>query len=474
MFCLPWPRRVVPLAFLVATFPAAVSLSACSSSDGDGDDGRGTRGLVLGPSTAVATLTPAQFQAAAPAALVAVAGAPQCSVSFVAYQYGTVGGAAGEFATTSGAILVPSGSAAPCQGPRPVVLYAHGTTTDKNKSMANPQDGEATLVAATFAAQGYIVVAPNYAGYGNSTLAYHPYLNADQQSKDMIDGLQAARSLFARVGANASSKLFVTGYSQGGHVALATARALQVAGTPVTAAAPMSGPYNLLGFGDAVFAGNVNLGATVFTPLLTTSYQRSYGDLYRNLTEVYEDAYAPEIDTLLPSTTPLDTLFAANKLPQAFLFNTAPTSAGFESFFGTPNLIKASYRQGYLVDALTNPAAPTHPLRRALKANTLLDVAPTTPTLLCGGNADPTVFYSVNTVAARNAFNSSLVTALDIDSAPSGPYAALMAGFAQAKQATAAAAGGGAAGAAAVTLDYHGGLVPPFCSAAARAFFGTF
>jgi hypothetical protein len=45
-----------------------------------------------------------------------------------------------------------------------------------------------------FAAEGYIVVAPNYVGYDTSTLGYHPYLNADQQSKDMIDALTAARS----------------------------------------------------------------------------------------------------------------------------------------------------------------------------------------------------------------------------------------------------------------------------------------
>jgi len=55
-------------------------------------------------------------------------------------------------------------------------------------------NGEALIMAAVFASQGYIVVAPNYAGYDSSTLPYHPYLVADQQSKDMIDALTAARS----------------------------------------------------------------------------------------------------------------------------------------------------------------------------------------------------------------------------------------------------------------------------------------
>jgi predicted esterase len=43
----------------------------------------------------------------------------------------------------------------------------------------------------------------------------------------MIDALRAARSAFSGIGANASARLMVSGYSQGGFVALATQRAMQ-------------------------------------------------------------------------------------------------------------------------------------------------------------------------------------------------------------------------------------------------------
>ncbi len=59
---------------------------------------------------------------------------------------------------------------------------------------------------------------------------------------------------------------------------------------------------------------------------------------------------------------------------------------------------------------------------------------------------------------------------LDLEAAatgPTDPYAAAKAGFAQAVAATAAGPGG----ATAVVTSYHGGLVPPFCNAAARGFF---
>jgi len=53
---------------------------------------------------------------------------------------------------------------------------------------------EGALIAAMFAAHGYIVVAPNYAGYDTSSLSYHPFLNGEQQSKEHDDALTAART----------------------------------------------------------------------------------------------------------------------------------------------------------------------------------------------------------------------------------------------------------------------------------------
>src|SRR5882672_12772610 len=173
--------------------------------------------------------------------------------------------------------MIPTGFGANCTGSRPMVLYAHGTTTDRTFSMANMQNTETLFLAALFAAKGYIVVAPNYAGYDTSTLPYHPYLIADQQSKDMIDALAAARTalpLAAATFSKDSGQLFITGYSQGGYVAMATHRAMQAAGMKVTAAAPMSGPYALAAFVDAVFYGEVNGNAPVSSALLLTAYQK--------------------------------------------------------------------------------------------------------------------------------------------------------------------------------------------------------
>lgn len=437
---------------------------------GCGGSHHGGGSLVKAP-LATASLSPDAVKAAAPS-LVAVVGEGTCTVNFHSYAFTTFGGAREEITSTA-AIITPSGSDVSCSGARPVVLYAHGTVFDKNFNMASPSAGEAMLVAASYAAHGYIVVAPNYAGYDSSTLSYHPYLMMNQQAGEMVDAWNAVKS---QLPGNLSSngKLFVAGYSQGGHVAMATQRALQLAGTPVTAAAPMSGPYALGSFIDAIMGGVVGGGATAFAPMLITAAQKAYGNVYTNTSDVYESAYATGIEGLLPSTISLTTLMMQGKLPVSNLFaaDSLPQPVGTFGF-GTGNLLKTSFRNAMLADLQANGNSPQFPMRLAAYRNDLLrqDWVPNKPMLLCAGNADPVVYYSVNTSAAKSYFDgkgvSALVTVLDVDSAasgPSDPFAAVKAGFAMAK-----------AGAGSAALEkYHGELVPPFCQAAARGFFANF
>jgi poly(3-hydroxybutyrate) depolymerase len=247
------------------------------------------------------------------AEVLTLGGNVRCNVAVHRIQYATVG-AADEATTASGALMVPVGFDRRCRGPRPVLLYAHGTSTDRDFNIADlrVQKNSEGMFMAALSAMGYIVVAPNYAGYDTSTLGYHPYLVADQQSKDMIDALAAARSALpvaaAPITTSNNGRLFITGYSQGGYVAMATHRAMQALGMTVTASAPMSGPYALAAFGDAIFAGRVNGGSTITSVLLVNAYQRAYGDIYSTADEVFETQYAGGIESLLPASVPRSVL----------------------------------------------------------------------------------------------------------------------------------------------------------------------
>jgi poly(3-hydroxybutyrate) depolymerase len=528
--------------FTLGALATALVLAGCgggTATSSGTQDTSGARGSLLqNPPVRVTALTAADFTASLNASatgkgLLQVAGSPTCGIDVQYLQYGTVGGK-DEKTTASGVLMTPTGTDAKCSGARPIVLYAHGTNISKSFNMAalndakNPAYGEAVLVAAMYAAQGYIVVAPNYAGYDSSTLDYHPYLNADQQSKEMIDILAAAKKAMPTLltPKTDNGKLFITGYSQGGHVAMATHRAMQAAGTTVTAAAPMSGPYALAAQADSTYYGLVNAGGTIFTPLISTSFQKAYGNLYTTPSDIYESAYATGIETLMPGAYDFTSIVTSGKLPQLQLFSSTPPTAPagspaivqgtingstpyksgtavdalFAAGFGTNNLIKNSARLAYLLDAMANPDGtfptastgvaatnPQNPLRIAGKKNDLRGWKPTSPVLLCGGNADPTVFYNINTQGMQRLWANpasplvlptGLLTVLDVDSTPTGatdPFAAAKGGFALAKKATADAAGTDpVAQATAVTSAYHGSLVPPFCNAAARGFFSQF
>jgi poly(3-hydroxybutyrate) depolymerase len=460
------------------TLAVSAVLAACG---GGGDDAPPPRATIV---TAVLAghATQAQINAGtsnphAPIQSLTLPAACDVDVRYVLYM---TRDPQGQPATASTAVFVPSGTAPQCTGNRPVVLYAHGTTTAKSYNIAdinatvdpttqvvtyeNAGGSEGSLLVAMFAAQGFIVVAPNYLGYDQSSLSYHPYLNAEAQAVDMIDALRAAKAdLNAESAVKPSSKLFISGYSQGGHVAMATQKVIErdySSEFTVTAAAPMSGPYNLVGMSDVINGpGPINAGATIFTPLLTTSYQKSYGNVYSTPSDIYQAPYAQSIETLFPTDTPIATLLQQGKLPAD------PT---FTKLFGTGGLLTDTFHAGYATsnfrkDLVTNTLA-------GVDGSTPIGFKPVAPVALCGGAQDPTVFFAANAPVAAQVFAAQGVTVQvwDLENAASLPAplggAQIAAGFQQFK------AGAGSN----VQALYHGSLVPPFCTALARNFFSGF
>ncbi|WP_374584543.1 alpha/beta hydrolase family protein [Pseudoduganella sp.] len=355
-------------------------------------------------------------------ALAEVAGKPRCTITTYSLRYSTIGGG-GEPTDASTALILPSGSDPLCQGPRPVLLYAHGTATAKDHNMARLR-GEAKLVAALFTAQGYIVVAPNYAGYEGSSLPYHPYLNAEQQAADMTDALRAARAAMQKLKIQPGPQLFLAGYSQGGHVALATQRAMQQGGEfNVTAAAGLSGPYAMARFGDTVFGGQPNAGITLYLPLIATSAQRAGAAIYSKPEELYESPFANGIETLLPNQLKPKELVKQGKLPKRALFarDSQPQASGAAAYFSSPHLVRTSYREAYLQDLAAHPCddgscTPAHNLRKWMLKNDLRNYTPQSPLLLCGGSKDPAVpFFNATATAEYFSRHGAPPTVVDLE-----------------------------------------------------------
>ena len=434
------------------------------------------------------------------------AGVPTCGIDVRYLQYQTVG-AKGESVPASGAIMLPAGTDPKCNGPRPMVLYGHGTATERNYNISDvtnpnqPAAAEGVIVAAMFAAQGYIVVAPNYAGYDKSTLPYHAFLNADQQGKEMIDALTAARSTLTALSAQDAGSLLVTGYSEGGYAALAAHREMQAMNMTVTASAPMSAPTAVSLLIDYTASGLPELDSTVFFPLITTSWQKQFGNIYTSTRDIYEDQYASGIDTLLPSYLSRDELFSTGKLPRYAFFpanaTPGPLNASVAINYGAGNLVRQSYLTTWFNDVQATPCpgnalpattssidtasplscAPMTGLRRAAVANDLRNWLPTRPVLMCGGANDPTVNFA-SSLATAGYFHArgmppSSLSVVDLEtSGVSDAYSAARAGFVQAKaQKRADTTGTDAQRDQAVAFAYHGELVPAYCMQSVRVFF---
>lgn len=451
-----------------AVAAATSFLAACG---GSGDPAP-VRGGVIGVDPS-ATLTRAAIDAGTAAnGSQALTGTAVCDVVVQRVRYQTVD-PSGQNATASTAVMVPAGGGTACTGTRPVVLYTHGTTTTRSFNMANvASNGEAALAMAMFAAQGFIVVAPNYLGYDTSSLSWTPYLNAESSATDTIDALRAATgylnsSSTTRPGVQPA--VFVTGYSQGGHVAMAAHKVLErdhVGEFNVIGSGPMSGPYNLVTLGDlaappAPATPVINAGATIFVPLLLTSYQRSYGGIYAAPGDVYQAPFAATAESLFPTDTPVADLIAQGRLPAD------PT---FTRLYGTGGLLTDAFRTGYGASAyrralVRNTLVGTNALA-ATPAEATISWRPRAPVTMCGGANDPTVFFAPNGTQAQAIFTGLGLTntvSYDLETRGSLPTGAagdaIFAGFQQAKT---------AAGANATAL-YHGSLVPPFCTALVRA-----
>lgn len=192
--------------------------------------------------TALAQVTASQFNLALQAATRAPPMQPRYAVSGWRIDYRSTD-ADGQALTASALLALPDKPAAAAS---PLLLYQHGTLFHDADAPSN--HATADEPAMLMASLGYVVLAVDYVGYGSSKGAAHPYLLAAPAAAAVMDALTAARFWLQGQGRRLNGQLFLTGYSEGGHVTMAAQRALQAAGhaTGLTATAVGAGPYDVM------------------------------------------------------------------------------------------------------------------------------------------------------------------------------------------------------------------------------------
>lgn len=323
---------------------------------------------------------------------------PKCNVRLAEFTYATVG-VNGEPTTASAAMLVPGGPQ--CQGPYPLLGWGDGTQTLRRDEMAKDiRDAKGNDPLVThLASQGYVVVSTDYLGLGKSSYPFHPYLHSAAEANAMIDALRAARTVLDRLNTPLSGKVMLSGYSVGGHAAMASQREIEAHLSKefnLVASAPIAGPYALEQTFVDSWSGRNAVGESTFG-LVLASYaivgmQHAYQNIYTAPSQVFRAPWAATVESQFPGSKSLLDLFV--DLPEI-------------------GKVKQYFQADFYRDFASNP---NNPFRKDLARNDLLDWSPRTKTLLCGSSNDATVPLknATTAIAAFKQRGSTQVSLVDL------------------------------------------------------------
>ncbi len=201
-----------------------------------------------------------------------------------------------------------------------MLLYLHGTLT-RDLDAPSYLTGSETVIGWIMAMDGYISVLPDYLGMGDGP-GIHPYLHAASEASASVDLLKAALFLCnfnPLIKAKPNGNLYLAGYSQGGHAALATQNELQnnpVPGLTLRKTVAGSGAYSLSYIQKKSLFSQTLYPSPYFLPYMLLGYQEVYGNLYGNLDQVFVPPYNNTIPGLfdgLHSSSEIDA-----QLPEAW------------------------------------------------------------------------------------------------------------------------------------------------------------
>ena len=194
--------------------------------------------------------------------------------------------------TASGLVAIPSDISTAVA----LVAYQHGTTDSRDDVPSNLEAG--SYAATVFASQGFVCSAADYIGMGDSD-GFHLYVHAASEAAAGVYFIKAAQSLCVEIGRNLRPEMFVAGYSQGGHAAMALQREIQTnwtADLEITACGHGSGPYSISEIMRLQMLADEQYAAGVaFLPYTILAYQEAYGNLYDDLTDMFKNAYITDI-----------------------------------------------------------------------------------------------------------------------------------------------------------------------------------
>lgn len=249
----------------------------------------------------------------------------------------------GRTINASGLICVPR-----TPGKYPVLSFQNGTNTLDSDAPGNNPAGGLTMMIECIASMGYIVVIPDYPGFGASASEVHPYLIAEPVVKSITDMFYALGEFCNSgiPGVEVLNEYYLMGYSQGGWASLVLHKALEQEYGDVfrlEASACGAGPYDL-----SLLVSNI-IGAASYQMPVYLGYIVNSFSVYKEftnpVTDIFNEPYASRLVSLYDGTQSAGTINSQLTTNITSLVNPAFIS-GFSSDIKYTSVREAFIRNG--------------------------------------------------------------------------------------------------------------------------------
>ena len=175
-----------------------------------------------------------------------------------------------------------------------MICENHGTIfadsdAPTKQEIANGKPDYATAVLMTGYA-GFASIDPDYIGFGESKGTVHPYIIKKASARASLDMIKASMKYMEDNGIALNHQLYISGYSEGGYIAMATAQKVEdeLSSVNLMGVVPMAGPYNVKDLADIEIDETRTMVYPAFLADLAYSYDHYYGDV--NMSEIANSA----------------------------------------------------------------------------------------------------------------------------------------------------------------------------------------
>ncbi len=275
----------------------------------------------------------------------------------------------GQNIQASGLVCLPKAA-----GNYPILSFQNGTNTLHSEAPTEAFSNDIFSIIESVASMGFIVVVPDYIGFGASSQLVHPYLQAESSTQCILDMLRAAKEFASNdtILAKPTNKLFLFGYSQGGWATMELQKAIESNYSSefnLVASSCGAGPYSLT-YMNSYITSQTTYPTPYFLAYLLNAYT-NYHLVTNPLSDFIQEPYASKVPGLFDGEHEGGTINS----------ELTPTMANF---------LTSEYRTQYDTNAKFTG------LKSAFLANSVSAWNTTTPTHLYHGENDEVVPLSMS------------------------------------------------------------------------------